>query len=53
MNGPAPTGQGVKQDDLEILRAVQQQMSGGQPGSYPSLDELMNMAKVHRLQQER
>jgi hypothetical protein len=47
------TGEGVKQNDLEVLRTIQQQMSGGQPGPYPSLEELMNAAKARRLQQER
>jgi hypothetical protein len=45
--------EGRRGDYLESLRKIQQQLSGGRPGPYPSLDELMNAAKAHRLQQER
>ena len=47
------TGEPAKQDTLEMLRSLQQQMSKGQAGPYPSLDELMNAAKSRRMQQER
>lgn len=47
------TGESANQDTLEVLRSIQHQMSGGRPGPYPSLDELMNAAKSRRLQQER
>jgi len=47
------TGKPSKQDTLETLRAIQKQVSGGQPGPYPSFEELLNAAKARRLQQER
>jgi len=68
VNGPTPqtrpafdentfknmrTGETGKQDILETLRAIQHQVSGGQPGPYPSFEELMNAAKSQRRQQER
>jgi hypothetical protein len=47
------TGEPEKQDTLETLRSIQHQMSGGKPGPYPSIEELMNAAKSQRRQRER